>query len=46
MLARIERIHLQILVWHEKQLKEEDETVKAQVALAIADLTSALEEAK
>lgn len=46
LLARIERIHLQILVWHEKQLKEEDETVKAQVALAIADLTSALEEAK
>ena len=46
LLARIERIHLQILVWHEKQLKEEDEIVKAQVAAAIADLSSALAEAK
>ena len=36
LLGRIERIHLQLLVWSERQLAEEDETVKAAVALAIA----------
>jgi len=46
LLGRIERIHLQLLVWSERQLAEEDETVKAAVALAIAELTRALEEVK
>src|SRR5262249_6039010 len=41
LLGRVERIHLQLLVWSERQLKEEDEAVKAQVAAAIAELTSA-----
>lgn len=44
LLARIERIHLQLLVWSERQLKEEDETVKAQVTAAINELSSALAE--
>ncbi len=44
LLARIERIHLQLLVWSERQLKEEDEAVKAQVDVAIKELSSALAE--
>jgi len=46
LLARIERIHLQLLVWNERQLAEEDETVKTAVAIAIAELTRALDEVK
>lgn len=46
LLGRIERIHLQLLVWNERQLAEEDETVKAAVAIAIAELTRALDEVK
>jgi len=46
LLGRIERIHLQLLVWTERQLAEEDATVKAAVATAIAELTRALEEVK
>lgn len=46
LLGRVERIHLQILVWNERQLREEDELVKAQVAAAIAELTAALEEVR
>ena len=44
LLARIERIHLQLLVWSERQLKEEDATVRAQVDAAITELSSALAE--
>jgi len=46
LLARIERIHLQILVWNERQSSELDEAVKAQVATAIAELESALAEVR
>lgn len=44
LLARIERIHLQLHAWGERQLRAEDEAVKAQVAAAIDELTRAVEE--
>jgi hypothetical protein len=44
LLARIERIHLQIHGWNERQLHAEDEAVRRQVASAIAELERALEE--